>query len=389
MKLTSDQDKAIRKCIEWYFDTSWDKKNIFTIAGFAGTGKSTIINVLISILGLSKYNVLFTAFTGKAVNVLRRKGLIANTLHKTFYNIYKSSSGKFFFRLKARLSSSIKLIVIDEFSMLNDDFIRDILSFGIYTIALGDIGQLPPIIGRNSYLEDIKNIDAQLTQIIRQDETSGVLQLATLARNFEPIHPGAYNDSNVFFMKDIKNLLEYEVIICYKNETRQRFNKAIRIAKGIKSIYPEKGEKLICLKTNYFHQFDYEDIPILLVNGLSLVTLEESTTRGELLKIKYKPDFIPNDDYFFETYCNKNIFENYITGQKNYGSLKIENDDSPDSIVDLDFFYCGTAHKMQGSEFNNRGLIIVEKDIPSHIYSKWLYTAITRFKTCCDIIFYE
>ena len=73
-KLTMGQKDAIRKAIEWYF--SPDKKPIFTLFGSAGTGKSSTANTVVSMLGLSPYQVLMVAPTGKAASVLRSKGNI-------------------------------------------------------------------------------------------------------------------------------------------------------------------------------------------------------------------------------------------------------------------------------------------------------------------------
>jgi exodeoxyribonuclease-5 len=383
MNLTDDQYNAIKKCVNWYFSTDFNKKNIFVIAGYAGTGKSTIINVLTDILGLQKYNVIQCCYTGKAVNVLRRKGMNANTVHKTFYNIFKGSGGKFCFKLKPKLSSIIKLIVIDEFSMLNDQFIEDILSFGIYTIALGDAGQLPPVFGKNSYIENVENIDVMLTQIMRQTGYSGVLELATKARNSEKIAIGKYGNCNVFHMKDIKSLLDYDIIVCYKNDTRRRINTAIRLIKGIKSIYPVKDEKLICMKTNYFHKLEYEDMDILTINGLTFLALSNTEQEDKLYKLRYKPDYINKDNYYFDTYIDNILFENYINNNKI--DIISSSDDSEDNKVQLDFGYAASAWKVQGSEFD-RVLVLEENDLPSHLYSRYLYTSITRAKLSVDIV---
>ena len=56
-------------------------KPIQTLGGYAGTGKSTVISHLIDILP----NWKVCAFTGKAANVLRKKGVPATTIHSLIY----------------------------------------------------------------------------------------------------------------------------------------------------------------------------------------------------------------------------------------------------------------------------------------------------------------
>ena len=381
MALTTDQEKALRKVIRWYYDTSFNKNNLFTISGFAGCGKTWLTNVIINILGLPSWSILIVTFTNKAADIVRRRGLQAATIHKTFYNIHKGPNGRYYFKLKSSLPSSIKLIIIDEFSMVNDDFLNDIMSFGIYTIALGDTAQLPPVIGKNSILDDHDKVDAHLTQIVRQQKNSPILDLATMARNHETPAIGGYGNCNVFYMKDVKNILEYDVILCYKNETRFKLNNAIRLLLKRKSKYPEKGDKLVCTKTNYFHKIDYNDMPILSANGLPLIALEDARHKDNYIYLRYKPDFVSDDLTYFATYCNTKIFER----EKYKDMILLETDESHDNVVDIDYGFCVSYYKSQGGEYDNV-LVIMEHDVPSHIYYKALYTAITRAKKKVDIV---
>lgn len=384
MILTDEQKDAIVKACTWYYDTNYKKKNYFIISGYAGTGKSTIVKTLISVLGLANYNVLFAAFTGKASLILRMKGNMANTIHKSFYNIYYGDNGMYHFHLKRSLPSTIKLIVIDECSMINDKMINDILSFNLPTIFLGDIGQLPPVIGVNSLLKDVKNIDAQLTKIMRQDDTSGILDLATKSRNGERLKVGTYKNCRVLHLKDIEDIGKYNIILTWRNSTRKLFNQAVRTHLGLKSVYPLKDEKVIGLKNNYFHQIEYEGIPIFPVNGLpSTVKSDYLITKDRKnIILEYKPDFIldpkgPN----FKTICHAEYFDQYnIDLDKDPFFLNDESD-----IVHLDYGYAVTVAKSQGSEYK-RGLILDEYNGPEDTHFKFLYTGITRFREGVDIV---
>jgi len=372
MILTNNQKSAIESAIEWYFSDS-SEKPLFVIGGYAGTGKTTIVNMIIEILGLAKYNVLFSAYTGKAVNVLRRKRNIANTIHRTFYNIYKDQKGLYRFKIKNNLPSVVKLIVLDELSMINDKMMEDILSFNIPVIGLGDPGQLPPIYGKNSYIEEP---DVFLKEVMRQNDDSGILELATLARESKPIENKQYKKSRIISENEIDKYSKYDIILCWKNETRRIINKIVRDERKIDTIFPVKDEKLVCLKNNYFYELEYEDIPIFLVNGLNCISIENSEEKENYLRIKFKPDYI-EEDIFFDSNIDKNIF---LYGDDE--NLLVSEDES---IAFVDFGYGLTVHKSQGSEWDNV-LIIDEYDRNDPMYPKWLYTAITRARHSVTIM---
>lgn len=380
------QREAIEKAVAWYYDTSYNKKNYFIITGYAGTGKSSTVNTLIQILGLPSYSVLFAAYTGKAALILRMKGNVANTIHRTFYNIFKLN-GQYFFRVKNSLPSMIKLIVIDEFSMINDKMINDILSFGLPVIFLGDEGQLPPIIGNNTFISNKENIDARLTEVMRQDSASGVLELATMARNGEIIKPGIYKNSRVLYLKDVEsNIEDYDIILCWRNSTRKLFNQAVRKKLGYNTTYPVKGEKIIGLKNNYYHQIDYEGIPIFPANGLPSTTLDDfvKSKDDRFIRLKYRPDFINDDDGpFFDSLCHCDYFDQYERDIEK--ETVVFEQDGEDDIVHLDFGYCLSTFRAQGSEYKH-GLFLDEFKGPQEVYNKFVYTGLTRFSMGVDFV---
>ncbi|PZM81896.1 hypothetical protein DLH72_04880 [Candidatus Gracilibacteria bacterium] len=386
ISLTDEQRDAIVKACTWYYDTKYKKKNYFIISGYAGTGKSTIVNILIKVLGLADYNVLFAAFTGKAALILRIKGCQANTIHKSFYNISYNDKGMYYFYLKKSLPSMVKLIVIDEFSMINDKMIADILSFNIPVIFLGDIGQLPPVIGSNSMLKDTKNIDAQLTKVLRQNDTSGILHYATAARNGEELKIGSYKNCRVLHLKDVEDITKYDIILCWKNSTRKFFNQAVRNALHITSPYPVKGERIIGLKNNYFHQIEYENIPIFPVNGLPSTVVEnyKKTKDSHNILLQYRPDFIKDPKGpFFKTLCHTDYFDIYNTNIEK--DVFISSELQEDDIVHLDYGYALSVHRSQGSEYK-RGLLLDEYVGNTETRNKFLYTGITRFMQGVDIV---
>ena len=63
----------------------------------AAVDKSTTVSTMVETLGLQRYQVLYATYTGKAASVLRMKGCIANTIHRTFYIPREDPSGRVFF----------------------------------------------------------------------------------------------------------------------------------------------------------------------------------------------------------------------------------------------------------------------------------------------------
>ena len=371
MKLTPTQRTAIERAMGWYFGGSHEKK-LFVVGGYAGTGKTTIVKLIIDVLGLTKYNVLYVAYTGKATNVLRMKGNFAHTIHKTFYQIYGSGS-KVQFKLKTSLPSIVKLIVVDEMSMVNDKIMDDILSFGIPVIGLGDPGQLPPIFGGNRFIGDP---DAFLTDVMRQDDKSGILTLATMAREGKMIPFGNYGESKVVPFDKIDAIEKYDTVLCWRNSTRIRLNMLIREKLNLTHNYPTKGEKLICLNNSYVHELEHEGINVFIVNGLNCVAVDnvdEIDDETDTFKLKYKPDFVQTNSTFFETRCEKGLFDTQRSGKV----WKEVDEERDDDIVRVDFGYALTVHKSQGSEWG-RVLIINDYAGNGNDFPKWLYTAITR-----------
>ena len=389
-QLNDQQLDAVKKCVKWYFCDSY-KKRYFALMGWAGCGKSTVVNIIIKMLGLQLNDVIFCTLTGKASLVLRMKGNPSNTIHKIFYTTFKKGTS-FMFSLKKRIPSNIQLIVIDEVSMVTEKMLQDILSFGVNVICLGDSGQLPPVGAPNFIIQDESKIDVQLTKVMRQDDSSGILDLATMVRNGISPEYGQYKMSRVCHLDEVLDkITSYDMVICYSNAMRRKLNYYIRKMLGYTSIYPQKGEKIICLMNNYNYNINYQDIPINIVNGMRGETLDSAKIVNEdnmeLVKFEFVPDFLQDiidPSLTFTVKCFAEIFEQYQKNiEKEAFIEELYNDqidaEALEDVCIIDYGYAATCHKLQGSEYDNV-LVVVEDKIPSHIYNRWLYTAITRGK---------
>ena len=140
MELTPKQLAGLHEVVNRY--KRGEKFSV--ISGYAGVGKSTLVKFIIDALEISSDAVRYVAYTGKASEVLRKKGNPnAMTLHKLLYDSIPRQGGGFIRIPKKMLE--YKIIVVDEVSMVPKSMIDMLLNHRVYVIFLGDPFQLPQI----------------------------------------------------------------------------------------------------------------------------------------------------------------------------------------------------------------------------------------------------
>lgn len=230
MQLYSQQEEAL-KALRNFVESDI---SVFILKGYAGTGKTTMINIFCK--ELSKYNkcVKLMAPTGRAAKVLREKtGRDVTTIHKAIYRkkkfevVWHDDEEE----IKSRDEQNTKvddmdiyfginqisdtneakntLIIVDESSLISskssnqelihfgtDILINDLLTYaqlqlGSKILFVGDPAQLPPV-GDNSscaldedffYNKNISVSSFTLTEIVRQKSDSYVLRNAMKVRS--------------------------------------------------------------------------------------------------------------------------------------------------------------------------------------------------------------
>lgn len=391
--LNTQQEECIYKALQWYKTNPKKRKQTFEISGPAGSGKTTIVKEIIKELGLNMTNVVFVAFVGKAALQLSRSGVEGRTIHSTFYDIefvvvkdeYGSPvfrNGKVLkrpsFRLKKKLPSYIKLIVLDEGSMVNDEIGKDIESFGIPMIVLGDLQQLQPVIGNTHYL---KRPDYVLTQVMRQKEGDPIIYLSQLAARGEKIPYGRYGDKCFVIPKrmlDDDMLKGVDMILTPKNSNRVLLNKYIR-----ENIYeftgklPVYGEKLICRKNN--RQRIIGD-GSYLVNGMIgyVEDVIKSSFNGKTLSIDFRPDYV-DDKVFSDVKLDYKALLASITPDSDYKKGYSMNEI-------FEYGYAMTVHLSQGSQAENV-IYIAEPFGNKEMQCRINYTAITRAREGLIVVY--
>lgn len=370
--LDNDQMKAF-KGIHLWWKTQKDIGGVaepLTIGGYAGTGKSTLLSIALPALRNadgSHVRIRYCAYTGKAASVLLQKSLPAQTLHSLIYHC-EVVEGERIFILKDPDELEADLVVVDEASMVPDDMREDLESLGIAILYTGDHGQLPPVKGEGNVMV---NPVFKLETVHRQALESGIIKIATDVRQRKPLRCGVYGarkDVVVKRVKELENdtelLLKADMVVCYKNTTRDDLNVKIRSHKGYKSQYPTIGEKLICVQNNKKTGM-YNGL-VLLVKAVKkegsylLMDLVDETGK-EYLNIRGATNYFEYDD------------------DGNRHPHPKQKNGSSDKLDLFEFAYAITGHKSQGSQWDN--LVVIEERMfrqKMDIRIRWKYTTITR-----------
>jgi exodeoxyribonuclease-5 len=229
-----------------------------TIAGYAGSGKSTIIRYAVDALGVPEEKVAYVAYTGKAANVLKNKGCVnSTTAHKLLYYARQTKNGNFVFTPKKTLDEDYEVLVVDEVSMLPQEMWYQLISHGVYVIAAGDPGQLsPPKDETNTVLEQPHVF---LDEILRQAQESAIIRLSMHVREgkdfrtFESV-PGEVKiiPHKYLFHQEDERLCQLQAsqILCGTNAIRFEINANVRKMLG-KGEEPDPDDKIIGLKNHW------------------------------------------------------------------------------------------------------------------------------------------
>lgn len=266
IELNDDQSAALAAIKTWFSDPN---SRTLRVGGYAGTGKTTLISAVMR--ELVDVHIVVCAFTGKAVSVLKSKGITdALTMHRLIYipvtacsacGLEPIDGGASRPTICPRCQSTklkvtfIKthiiqadLVIVDESSMLTARLVADVESLAPKVLYFGDHGQLEPI-GDDPGI--MRNPDIRLERIHRQAEGSGTLRLAHLLR--ENHHPATWEPTADAEVRkgDLRGIRmsQYDVVLCGYNYTRVAVNRRIRAERGFAGV-PQLGERLICLQND-------------------------------------------------------------------------------------------------------------------------------------------
>lgn len=425
------QFRCIKSAADW-FNISSKHKQVMTLGGYAGTGKSTILPFILEACKLDTFNVQFCAPTGKAAKVMTKKleaqgfNTQAKTIHSTIYTpkamsrdlvenkitllteaMHRSDDGYVIMddgksgtlaeandRLKILeielrrileededLHFSLNpnspvmekdLIVVDEGSMVGREVAEDLLQFNVPILVMGDPGQLPPVKDEAGF--ELENPDVFLTEIHRQAKDNPIIQLSIMARNGELLKPGVYGDGRAKVIRRRDDDVTYnpeieKQVIVGTHKTRWAVTSKIRKERGLDEDFPLEGDYIVCCRNSK------KDTG--LINGTMATVIEGPASLQEgraSFMLNYKTE--ENETKWSQVH--QALFEEHVARKKGFYSCSPRAQTlSHRKDEKFDFAWSITCHKSQGSQWDN---VIVHdesgafrEDAP-----KWLYTAVTR-----------
>ena len=387
MELNEKQKNGLTLALQRYKN----KEKYTVIAGYAGAGKSTLVRFIIEELktyGVKETDVCFACFTGKAAQVLLKKGnKNVITLHKLLYKSIPKESGGF-----VRIpnpSIPYKIVVVDEVSMAPKTLMDLLFKHNVYVICLGDPFQLPPVDKKeDNHLLDAPHIF--LDEIMRQAQESEIIQLSMAIRENRPIEVFQGKEVQILNKEELNTgmLTWADQILVATNATRVSINAQMRKLLNFGE-QPQDGDKIICLR-NYWDCFSDNEEP--LVNGTIGILKDSFLTKRYLPRIVKSTnglshidlimgDFISDSGmYFHSLEMDKKMID---TGEFSLDwktVYQLNRNPKTRDIPPLEFTYgyAITCHKAQGSEWDK--VLVIEEKFPFDKieHARWLYTAVTR-----------
>jgi exodeoxyribonuclease-5 len=385
-------------------------KQVQTLGGYAGTGKSTVVKELHRLLP----SFAVCAYTGKAAHLLREKGIAdASTIHSLIYRrveweewdewkekmvtrvewvrkshdeLGKDYDGDYGFHGSYAGNSygefGCQGFIIDEASMVNEKLFDDLCSYGLRLIAVGDHGQLEPVEDRYDLMSEpditLETLHRNAGEVARFAE-----HLRHRGMPWGWGRQAGRDGSQVTLLPSSAltdfDLLSVDQIICGYNATRVAINRRARAAhlgrlgKSLPDGHPDDshlpdcprlgcyaaaassplhnwpvaGDRVICLKND--HQQG-------LFNGMQGVAAEVSGRRMVFRSggIDYPVTFVP------EAWNDERRPKHGYRG----------------AGVPFDYAYCVTCHKAQGDEWDV--VAVIEERGPGWDRARWSYTAASR-----------
>lgn len=386
--LSTDQRQVYDAVRDWNGSTP-----LLTVGGYAGTGKTSILGVLAKAFKDEGQLAAYATYTGRASSILARKlhagGVetvlepvdsrlpLCSTIHRLLYKpvIDQKTEELLGWRRRDKLDRPYKFVVVDEASMVSDSILTTIQGHGVPILAVGDHGQLPPVMARGDLM---KNPQLRLERIHRQAEGNPIIAFSRWVREGARMcdFPGAIDFR---WKHEIRHVLADAYaglgspldvgILCRTNARRVALNAEARRVLGYEG-EPRSGEAVICLKNRP---------PIY--NGMRGVLTEDASPSECEWSWNARIEF-PEEQFSAAYYgvCKKQF------GRENtYDSideLKADGMDA-DSMAtpgDLyDFGYAMTVWKAQGSQFEHAIVYMDTAERPfDDNYRRFIYTAVTR-----------
>jgi exodeoxyribonuclease-5 len=377
------------------------------IAGFAGTGKTTLLRVIAQVHGRP---VVITPTGKAALRVREATGLTAATIHRWLYKpVEDADTGavKFVRRYPDEIEvPPSRLILLDEASMVSASIWKDVFetckSLNLRLVLVGDPFQLPPVDPSNQvpfsvltpeFAASIGAERIEMTEILRQAQDNPVIRASMALRAGHGI--SSFREIQHITLAEFANVAVAThraggVSICHRNVTRFQLNAGIRGMLGIYDELPQVGEPLMVLKNSY---------EAGVVNGETIVfkgwleppdVYERIYDRYKQLEeiARFGGTNVGTDDKKLPaTIAVEELYGRLQAGPRAISIAaskwaRLQNLYLADTVaphVHANFGYAYTAHKAQGSEWPYV-LVVLEPSVRLNEEDgrRWSYTAVTR-----------
>lgn len=440
-KPTGEQEITIEPFVNFLFSPKTDA--IFLLKGYAGTGKTTLISALVKTLDQLKQKCVLLAPTGRAAKVFSHyAGHPAYTIHRKIYRQRTFSNELDNFVMNANLHQHT-LFIVDEASMIANEglsggmfgtgrLLDDLIHYvyagqGCRLMLIGDTAQLPPVGEEESPALSASMLEGYglevtehcLTQVVRQEQDSGILYNATSLRQYiaeeeyfslPRIKADGFPDIRIISGGELidtinecydKAGMDETMIICRSNKRANLYNKGIRNTILYREDELNTGDLLMVAKNNYYWGADCKEMDFIANGDIAVVRRVRRTHEmygfrfadvtlcfpdyNDLeLDVKILLDTLHSDAPALTREESNRLFQ---AVQEDYGDITVKRErmkkikeDTWYNALQVKYAYAVTCHKAQGGQwqrvFVDQGYMTEEMLTPD--YYRWLYTAFTR-----------
>jgi exodeoxyribonuclease-5 len=443
----TDEQLCLFQKLEQFVRATGSQKSAFILKGYAGTGKTLVLQTLAKSLQQARQKVELLAPTGRAAKVLSRSaGQEAYTIHRQLYKpVQHPYSGKLDIQLRKNYRTRT-LFIVDEASMLSSEggsdqqgVLTDLIRFvfsqpGNALLLVGDPAQLPPVGETTSialeadvlrYAYGLAVEEHILTKVSRQQQGSGILTNATYLRQCleQPPQQLALKTAGYTDLYQLpegrlidglrytlaKDGAENMLIICATNEEAARLNNLVR-QKILGLPQQLSAGDLLMIARNNYQGLPGKSKLSYLANGefvaVQEVLGEEECYGFQFLRLRLRlPDQSKEPPFdsmvLAETLSstqpalpdarNRELFEavsrsvRYMSRARQVRALQ---KDPYLNALQVKYAYALTCHKAQGGQWNTVLLQpqfwLYEPNSADKL--RWFYTAITRASQSLYII---
>lgn len=372
IQLAQKQKEAIKACLH---------HGVLVLTGGPGTGKTTVIKGILSILKAQGLKIRLAAPTGRAAKRLSETtGQKALTIHRLLEanNLAQDDNLQLGFSKDIDDQLDADVIILDEVSMVDIVLMHHFLNAvpdGCRIILVGDTDQLPAV-GPGSVLKDI--IRSQKVPAIRLDEIFRQAQTSMIIQNAHIINAGRlpdlrkqYSDFVFYELNDDTSITQKILDLCTKDLPHEGFD----VLKDVQILSP-------------MHRF------LCGVENLNIMLQEQLNPKKNQDELKYSSQTFRVGDKVMHIRNNyqKNVFNGDIGFIQDVNNEKLTVDYfdhivtyEKNELNELTLAYASSVHKSQGSEYK---VVIIPLSTSHYIMLQrnLLYTAITRAKQKVIII---